>query len=423
MSDKITLLSHRYALEQRIRTLKNSTLNEGKNTSKLLSKMTAMLENVNQQIAELDQADFSNVIQDKETGQLAIVANDDEGSYDSYPDHEVQMARSELYRAAKCAVSLEKMLKQVSEQQGLEGWVQAKITKAADYLESVYHYMDYEMRSPTSEAVEVIRPYGSYKPGQAAGEGIEADAPSPTATPINKPAGPGQASSANPNQPPEPADPGQMSPTPPAGGATPVPTAPGNIKVIRVGPDGQPDSSAPITIPQTDLNNKQRMGYRVAEGAGELKIPTEDGITMQDIRLMAGEGKLTRKTVLQAIDIIRKQRRQQGVAEGMGYRVAEDASAGASSAGSMGGGFGNGFANGGPGSIMRRKPRKKNEFESEEPADPVKKPQPGRWATRKNGQKYWQYEGLSEEESDTKFTGYYKGKDKGKPGKKMVGDA
>jgi hypothetical protein len=65
MSDKITLLSHRYALEQRIRTLKNSTITEGKDTSKLLSKMTAMLENVNQQIAEIDQADFSNVIQSR----------------------------------------------------------------------------------------------------------------------------------------------------------------------------------------------------------------------------------------------------------------------------------------------------------------------------------------------------------------------
>ena len=63
------------------------------------------------------------------------------------PDHEVQMARSELYRAGKCAMGLHNMLKSVSEQQGLEGWVQAKITKAADYLESVYHYLDYEMKS------------------------------------------------------------------------------------------------------------------------------------------------------------------------------------------------------------------------------------------------------------------------------------
>ena len=48
----------------------------------------------------------------------------------------------------------------------------------------------------------------------------------------------------------------------------------------------------------------------------DIQIPTEDGITWQDIRLMAGEGKLTKKTVLQAIAVIRKQRRSQGVAEG-----------------------------------------------------------------------------------------------------------
>ena len=52
----------------------------------------------------------------------------------------------------------------------------------------------------------------------------------------------------------------------------------------------------------------------VAEGT-DIQIPTEDGITWQDIRLMAGEGKLTKKTVLQAIAVIRKQRSQQGVAE------------------------------------------------------------------------------------------------------------
>jgi len=42
----------------------------------------------------------------------------------------------------------------------------------------------------------------------------------------------------------------------------------------------------------------------------ELKteIPTADGITMQDIRLIAGEGKLSEKTIQQAIEIIRKQR-------------------------------------------------------------------------------------------------------------------
>jgi hypothetical protein len=56
--------------------------------------------------------------------------------------------------------------------------------------------------------------------------------------------------------------------------------------------------------------------HSVAEGS-DIQIPTEDGITWQDIRLMAGEGKLTKKTVLQAIAVIRKQRREQGVNEKM----------------------------------------------------------------------------------------------------------
>jgi hypothetical protein len=61
-------------------------------------------------------------------------------------DHEVQMARAELYKIAKYAIKLHEMLKNVSEEQGLEGWVQAKITKASDYIGSVYHNLDYEMK-------------------------------------------------------------------------------------------------------------------------------------------------------------------------------------------------------------------------------------------------------------------------------------
>jgi hypothetical protein len=39
-----------------------------------------------------------------------------------------------------------------------------------------------------------------------------------------------------------------------------------------------------------------------------IVVPTEDGIDMQDIRLLAGEGRLSQKTIQQAVDIIRKQR-------------------------------------------------------------------------------------------------------------------
>ena len=57
-------------------------------------------------------------------------------------DHEVQMARADLFKLAKYSVELHKMLKNVSEAEGLEGWVQSKITKAADYISSVKQHME-----------------------------------------------------------------------------------------------------------------------------------------------------------------------------------------------------------------------------------------------------------------------------------------
>lgn len=67
-------------------------------------------------------------------------------AYKAESDHEVQMARSDLYKIAKYSIKLHEMLKAVNEQQGIEGWVQSKITKAADYMGSVYHHLDYEMK-------------------------------------------------------------------------------------------------------------------------------------------------------------------------------------------------------------------------------------------------------------------------------------
>ena len=68
-------------------------------------------------------------------------------------DHEVQMARAELYKIAKYAIKLHEILKGVSEAEGLEGWVQSKITKSADMIGSVYHHLDYQ-ESPMGEVTE-----------------------------------------------------------------------------------------------------------------------------------------------------------------------------------------------------------------------------------------------------------------------------
>ena len=86
-------------------------------------------------------------------------------------DHEVQMARSDLYKIAKYAIKLHEMLKGVSEQEGLEGWVQAKITKAAEGLGNVYHNLDYKMNFEKKNEpgdMEVEMPFESAYKGSLA---------------------------------------------------------------------------------------------------------------------------------------------------------------------------------------------------------------------------------------------------------------
>jgi len=74
-------------------------------------------------------------------------------AHEAEKDHEVQMARSDCYKSAKYAVAIHKMLKDVSEMEGIDGWVAAKITKAADYLGSVKHYMEGQAMSDVELAV------------------------------------------------------------------------------------------------------------------------------------------------------------------------------------------------------------------------------------------------------------------------------
>jgi len=69
----------------------------------------------------------------------------------------VQVARAQLYKLAKYSIKLHEMLKTVTEQEGLEGWVQAKITKASDYMSSVYHHLDYDMKFAEDGVAEGLK--------------------------------------------------------------------------------------------------------------------------------------------------------------------------------------------------------------------------------------------------------------------------
>ena len=62
---------------------------------------------------------------------------------DGSMDKEGAMAKADLFKLGKYSY---KLFKKIEDDDQLESWVQAKITKAADYLASVYHYMEYEMK-------------------------------------------------------------------------------------------------------------------------------------------------------------------------------------------------------------------------------------------------------------------------------------
>lgn len=74
-------------------------------------------------------------------------------------DHEVEMAKNQLRTAAQSAKRIYQNIRDLSEIQGLDGWVQAKITKASDYLDAVNNYIEgkkqmLEIQSEVDEQVD-----------------------------------------------------------------------------------------------------------------------------------------------------------------------------------------------------------------------------------------------------------------------------
>jgi hypothetical protein len=330
----IKLYSQKIAVEQRIHSLKKASVEESKR-GPMLNKLESMLGRINESLGTMSNVQTSSVVEKHEGHKV--------------PDHEVNMARSELHRAAHASIALSKLISHISEEQGLEGWVQAKITKAADYLDTVYHYLEYEMKD-VNEAV------GSYGPGEDP----------------NQPQAPG-APKQDPNQ----QNPGQQSATPPAGGSTPGGGTPGMVKMAKLGPDKKP-LGTPMMVRSTDISSKQKQGYYVIGEAKEEKKVVHCS--------QCGKG-------FNASGL--KPPHHTGFSHCKDHKgmkiVAEMASAGASSAGGIASSP-TGFANGGIG--MQK--RKKKKFEG----------------TMTDAEK---------QSSGPEFTGYWKGKDKGRPGKKMVG--
>ena len=91
-----------------------------------------------------------------------VQIEDDEESSDSWYKYgyegefsedagEGHMSKSQLYATAKMAIEL---LDMINKGDDLEGWVQTKLNLAADYLQAVYHYEDYQKLNPYREELD-----------------------------------------------------------------------------------------------------------------------------------------------------------------------------------------------------------------------------------------------------------------------------
>ena len=93
-------------------------------------------------------------MRDKKRKELALMeeayqkVNEGSCGCQEYDSSEIDMAGRDLLKAHDYAAKLSEMVQQLP---GLEGWVASKITKASDYLSSVYHYLDYEMNEKHNE--------------------------------------------------------------------------------------------------------------------------------------------------------------------------------------------------------------------------------------------------------------------------------
>ena len=98
------------------------------------------------------------VSKEVEEPEVAIVAPSIQPSVEEEPrvnhhdDSEVKMALAELYKIEKYAFALGLMMK---ETKALEGWTAAKITKAADYLGSVFHKLDYDFHADATDHSDI----------------------------------------------------------------------------------------------------------------------------------------------------------------------------------------------------------------------------------------------------------------------------
>ena len=100
---------------------------------------------------------IQNAVDDIRTRELKIQPSNIRTKYNkkiesvSEDAGEGHMSKSTLYHTAKYAIELMSMIRKGDD---LEGWVQSKLNKAADYLQGVHNYEEYQKLNPYREELD-----------------------------------------------------------------------------------------------------------------------------------------------------------------------------------------------------------------------------------------------------------------------------
>jgi len=124
---------------------KGGDLLTGKKTNKKYANSVneSKMKELAMDIRNMDNGNFKKKYgKDKEHMKLALGDPGFIKHGESRLDHEVEMARSDLFSAAKNAKQVYELIADLSEEEGLEGWVQEKIIKANDYLNTIREYLE-----------------------------------------------------------------------------------------------------------------------------------------------------------------------------------------------------------------------------------------------------------------------------------------
>ena len=113
-------------------------------------KEKAMLEEAYGKVNEMNLGPHNNPYPQEMA--IAVPVPSEDESCGEYDQSEIDMAGRELLKAQEYAAKLSQMVPALP---GLDGWVASKITKASDYLSSVFHFLDYEMNEKSEVVVDV----------------------------------------------------------------------------------------------------------------------------------------------------------------------------------------------------------------------------------------------------------------------------